>query len=168
MSSIKTNLRTTATDRDGNIDLHCNISPRAFSGVFHLGLIMGSQDADTKRLPVDDDELPRLQTAINNVTQECLHGLAGIGSLIEVSQGNNHLTDSDFYGIGLVIKNLAVMVQECQDYQEVIDLRARKPATTGDKQSFAELIDTVVEKMIADGHSPVDSDEVLRRAKGGL
>jgi hypothetical protein len=126
MSSIKTNLRTIATDRDGNIDLHCNRNPRAFSGVFHLGLIMGSQDADTRRLPIDDDELPRLQTAINNVTQECLYGLAGIGSLIEVSQGNNNLTDSDFYGIGLVIKNLAVMVQECLTYQEELDLRNGK------------------------------------------
>lgn len=127
MTIIKTHLRTTATDKLGNINLIGNGQSLAFSGVFKLGLILGSQDPDTKRLPVDDDELPRLNNALNNVINECLCGLSGIGRLV-CSMDNRHtLSSEEAHGLGSVIQHLALLTQESLDHQEniAIDLRNR-------------------------------------------
>ena len=130
MTIIKTNLRTTATDHHGNIKLNDNGQESAFSGVFQLGLIMGSQDDETHRLPVDDDQLPRLQTALNSITSDCLYSLMGIGALISIAGTEKALTSEEYYGIGLAIKNLTALIQENQDHHEKIadDLDRRNTA----------------------------------------
>jgi hypothetical protein len=166
MTVIKTHLRTTETDHHGNIKLHCDRSPHAFSGVFKLGLIMGSQDDKTKRLPVDNEELPRLNDALNNVTADCLYGLAGIGALIEVVADKSQLSSAEYYGIGLVIKNLAIMAQEIKSYQEniAIDLRARNKDKT-----FSEAVDAVIAGMTTDmSNEQISSTAKACQAEGGL
>jgi hypothetical protein len=132
--TIKTNLRTTATDHQGNIELRGNNQELAFSGVFNVGLIMGSQDDETRRLPVDDDQLPHLQTALNAITTDCLYSLAGIGALISIAGTEKALTSEEYYGIGLAIKNLTALIAENQDHREKIaDDLDRRNTAKGDR-----------------------------------
>lgn len=132
--TIKTNLRTTATDHHGNIELRGNHQELAFSGVFNVSLIMGSQDDETHRLPVADDQLPHLQTALNNITTDCLYSLMGIGALISIAGTEKALTTEEYYGIGLAIKNLTALIQENQDHHEkIVDDLHRRNAAKGDR-----------------------------------
>jgi hypothetical protein len=59
MTIIKTDLRTRATDHNGNIQINKPTQQAAFSGVYQLGLIMGSQDDETLRLPIPDSQLEK-------------------------------------------------------------------------------------------------------------
>ncbi|MEI6708424.1 MAG: hypothetical protein WCK96_14970 [Methylococcales bacterium] len=122
MTTIKTTLRTRTTDKDGNIELNNPDRPKAFGGIYQLGLIMGSQDKDTRRLPVYDRELIQLKTALNTVIQDCLFSLQGLGGFISNCQPITPLTHSDFYGLGSVIQNLALLAQESHDYLESIEM----------------------------------------------
>lgn len=122
MTVIKTYLRTHATDPQGNIELFSAERPKAFNGVYNLGLILGSQNLHNKRFPVDDDNLEDLKSAVNNVTEVCLFGLQGIGGLIALANPEQPLTQQELYGVGLVIQQLSLMVQENQNYLESIEL----------------------------------------------
>jgi hypothetical protein len=118
MSTIKTNLRTTFTDTDGNINLNGTHSQRAFNGVFALGLIMGSEDKESRQLQVDKDQLPAINNALNHVINDCLYGLAGIGALIRLSNPTDKLSEDESEGLGLVIQQLSLLAIESRDYQE--------------------------------------------------
>ncbi|MCX7069237.1 MAG: hypothetical protein NTW85_16315 [Methylococcales bacterium] len=131
MTTIKTTLRTRATDHHGNIELTHPDRPKSFGGIYALGLIMGSQDKDTRRLPVDDRELIYLKTALNNVIQDCLFSLQGLGGFIANCQPITSFTHSDLYGLGSVIQNLALLAQESQDHLENI-------AMDGDSRNQAQ------------------------------
>ena len=122
MTIIKTTLTTRATDKDGNIEVNNPDRPKAFGGIYQIGLIMGSQDKDTRRLPVDDKELIQLKTALNNVIQDCLFSLQGLGGFISSCEPITPLKHSDLYGLGSIIQNLALLAQESQDHLECIEM----------------------------------------------
>lgn len=122
MTIIKTHLRTTATDHQGNIKIHGNGRMSAFSGVFQLGLIMGSQDDETKRLPVDDDQLPAVRSSVLRVIAESQYGLSAIGRLISTSDHKHPFSEEELYGLGSLIQNLALLSQKSLDHIERIDM----------------------------------------------
>ncbi len=122
MTIIKTTLRTRATDKDGNIEVNNPDRPKAFSDIYQIGLIMGLQDKDTHRLPVDDRELIQLKTAVNNVIQDCLFSLQGLGGFIASCQAVDSLNRDSLYGVGSIIQNLALLGQESMDHLEVIEM----------------------------------------------
>lgn len=136
MTIIKTYLRTTVTDQEGNIELFAPDKPKAFNGVYDLGLILGSRNVNNRRFPVDDDGLKDLKKAVNGVTEYCLLGLQGIGGLIALSNPESPLTNQELYGVGLVIQQLSLMVYENQDHLENIelDMMARKTAKGGNHE----------------------------------
>lgn len=116
MSTIKTTLRTATTGDQGTIDLGGN---RAFSGVFNLGLIVGSRDPHTKDFPTDAEGLLRMQDNLSGMAFECLSGLAGIGALLGAAKLQN-LIDDDLENIGLVIRNLSLLAIEAQNHIDTI------------------------------------------------
>lgn len=144
MTTIKTHLRTASTDHQGNIETHGNGQAKAFSGVYNLGLILGSQDDETKRFPVDDDELPHLSSALNNVIDECLCGLASIGRLIMSGDTRHTLNESEAYGVGSVIQHLALLAQESQTHLENIALDQHNRNTAKGDRSWTNQANTVL------------------------
>ena len=118
MSIIKTNLHTASTDDQGNISLYGN---KAFSGVFALGLILGSQDPHTKQFPTDEKGLQDMKEQLDHMAFDCFSGLAGIGALIAAANPQ-HLVDTDFTHIGYAINNLALLGLEIQNHAENIDI----------------------------------------------
>ncbi len=118
MSTIKTNLRTAATDDQGNVNLALN---KAFSGVFSLGLLLGSQDPDSKQFPMDDQGLQKMKCHLENMAFDCLSGLSGIGAII-ASANMTNLIQEDINRIGLAINNLALLGMEAQYHLESIEM----------------------------------------------
>ena len=123
MTIIKTTLTTRATDKDGNIEVNNPDRPKAFSDIYQIGLIMGSQDKDTCRLPVDDKGLIDLKHAVNSVIESCLFSLAGLGGFIASCQPvDSRLNHDSLYGVGSIIQNLALLGQESMDHLEAIEM----------------------------------------------
>lgn len=118
MSTIKTDLRTAATDEQGNLKLS---GTRAFAGVFSMGLILGSQDPHSKRFPTDEKGLQNTKEQLESMAFECLSGLAGIGALISTANPE-YLTKNDLERIGLAINNLALLGIEAQGHVESIEI----------------------------------------------
>lgn len=130
MTTIKTTLRTTETDQDGRIFLN-RTNRQAFSGVYNLGLIMGSMDKETRCLPVDDDQLPKLHAALDNTLQTCLFGLQGIGGLIATTKQEHTLDRDDWQGLGMAIQHLSLLAQETQSHIEVVNMQMAKAGNHG-------------------------------------
>jgi len=122
MSTIKTDLRTAATDDQGNLKLSGN---KAFNGVFTLGLMMGSRDPDSKQLPTDEIGLQHLKESLEGMIFNCLTGLAGIGAIIGAANPEELIKD-DLGNIGSAISNLSSLAMEAQDYLENIDMDLRR------------------------------------------
>jgi len=128
MATIKTTLITCATDDNGNIQLSNPIQlnnpdrSKAFGGIYQIGLIMGSQDKDTRRLPVDDKDLTELKRTVNGVIESCLFSLAGLGGFIASCQPVDSLNHDSLYGVGSIIQNLALLAQESMDHLESIEM----------------------------------------------
>ncbi len=122
MTTIKTTLRTCATDKDGNIEVSNPDRPKAFRDIYQIGLIMGSQDKDTRRLPVDEQGLIDLKHAVNSVIESCLFSLAGLGGFIASCQPVDSLNHDSLYGVGSIIQNLALLAQESHDHLENIEM----------------------------------------------
>ena len=94
--------------------------------MYSFGLIMGSQDKETRRLPVDDDQLPKLHNALNNTLQTCLFGLNGIGGLISISRLELEMPANEWQGLGMVIQNLSLLAQEAQSHMETVTMQMEK------------------------------------------
>lgn len=124
MSIIKTDLRTAATNEQGDLDLSGN---KAFSSVFKLGLILGSRDPHSKQFPTDEKGLQDVKSSLEGMIFNCLTGLAGIGAIIRAANPRD-LCEDDLGNIGSAISNLSLLGMEAQDHIESIeiDLRRRK------------------------------------------
>lgn len=123
MRTIKTHLKTRLTDDNGEIEVQ---GQDAFSGVYALGLIMGSATKKGYVIPVDDDQLGYLHESLNMVVQDCLSGLAGLGGLIQHVKAEG-LIESDLVGYGIAVANMAKLAEETMNYMQDVeaDIRVR-------------------------------------------
>ncbi|MBT9098766.1 hypothetical protein KFZ76_13735 [Methylovulum psychrotolerans] len=117
MDFIKTDLRTTTTDNKGNIYFGAE---KGFCGVFKMGVILGSGDPHSRRIPTDEKGLQDIKLRLGNTLSDCLSGLSGIGSILS-AVNPDLMSAGDLDKIGSVIKNLALLGTEAQGYIEDVE-----------------------------------------------
>jgi len=122
MMRIKTILLNKTTDEQGDIE---NLNNGAFSGVFNLGLVLGSEDRETRCYPTDEEGLDTLKNSLAEMSYQCFSGLSGIGAFI----GAANLVDlggKDFQNLAMAITNIADLGVEAQSHIEGIEMDLEK------------------------------------------
>lgn len=117
MSMIKTTL--THADRGENIRVELR-HKSSFSDVLGLGLILKSQDPATHRLPTDAKGLQVVKDSLQDLEDECLCGLSGIGALLLTADPVN-LDTTDMQNIGSLIKHLTQLASETKEHLETVN-----------------------------------------------
>ncbi len=116
--NIKTSLLNETTDEQGNIE---KFSDGAFSGVFNLGLVLGSCSKETRCYPTNVEGLNTLQSSLANMSYQCFAGLSGIGAFVGAAK-LAELGEEDFANLGIAIKNIADLGVEAQSHLESIEM----------------------------------------------
>lgn len=118
---MKKIINTTLTRHDADEPMTLELENcKSFSDVFGLGLILRSKGRLETQFATDANGLQEIQYNLENVRNQCLWGLQGIGGLMEAANPQELCRD-DLASVGALIQNLAQLAEDAVGHTESVN-----------------------------------------------